>query len=408
MKNSKIILSLSTVLGVLLFTGCNHQPTMYSYETFPKNPNYVIYKPQKDRQFSEENLACMIKELEGKPYVWAEEGPNCFDCSGYLYYMFGKMGVEIPRVAREQIKYGEPIVMKDLKFGDFIFFDTTRNKVGKVTHVGIYLRDGWFSQASSAEKKITYGNLYTSKYYKERFLGARRYYEGNQVIAFQPRMQNYIAQATVATQKVEKPIQLAVAQSNQVNPVINTDTQIQKPIDMAITEHASTETPVQLAVAESNQVNPVINTDTQIQKPIDMAITEHASTEASAQIPTASDAELQKENLSTQQTIATQTPSTTVGESDTKINIHEANVEKKVGKSYYVQVGKFKNKPDMVFLRKIASHGYAYTIMPVSENGKTASKLLIGPFSDRNDANNTLISVKENIVKEAFVTKVSS
>jgi len=46
--------------------------------------------------------------------------------------------------------------------------------------------------------------------------------------------------------------------------------------------------------------------------------------------------------------------------------------------------------------------------VPISENGKAASKLLIGPFNNRNDANNTLISVKENIVKEAFVTKVSS
>lgn len=399
MKRSNILLPLSTVVGLLLFTGCSqNQPGIGAskYETFPKNPNYAIIKPKKDKAFCEENLASMIRELEGKPYVWAEEGPYCFDCSGYLYYMFGKMGVEIPRVAREQIKYGQPIAMKDLKFGDFIFFDTTRRKVGKITHVGIYLKDGWFSQASSAEKKITYGNINTSAYYKDRFMGGRRYYEGKQVIAFQPRMQNYIAQAATTNQNVENPIIAAPIQS-KIAFVDNTTTLTKKE-----------DKPIHLAAAESNQVNTAINTDTQIQKPIDTAITEHASVETPMQIPTASDEELQKENSLTQQTIATQTTSATIGEADTKINTHEAKVEKKVSKSYYVQVGKFKDRPDRVFLRKIKSHGYAYTIMPVSENGKTASKLLIGPFSDRNDANNTLISVKENIVKEAFVTKVSS
>ena len=374
MKKSRVILPLSTVLGLLLFTGCQKQPSMQSYKTFPKNPNYTIIKPQKTHQFTEENLASMIKKLEGRPYVWAEEGPYCFDCSGYLYYMFGSMGVDIPRVAREQIKSGQPIALEELKFGDFVFFDTTRAKLGKITHVGIYLKDGWFSHASSADKKITYGNLFTSKYYKERYKGARRYYEQKDgtYIAFQPKMQNYIAQAA---------------------PVNN----VAKPNMVATKKETS---PVVLALAENKQVNSAVN-----DIKIDMSITENTSAEA----PRASDEELQKESLSTQETIATQTTSTTVNETDTKTNTHdEAKVEKKADKGYYVQVGKFQHKPDRVFLKKITSKGYAYTIVPISENGKKTSKLLIGPFNDRKDANNTLISVKENIVKEAFITKVSS
>jgi cell division septation protein DedD len=113
--------------------------------------------------------------------------------------------------------------------------------------------------------------------------------------------------------------------------------------------------------------------------------------------------------LSTQETIATQTAATDLDEIDTTTQKpDESKVDKKADKGYYVQVGKFQHKPDKVFLKKITSQGYAYTIVPISENGKTTSKLLIGPFNDRHDANNTLISVKENIVKEAFVTKVSS
>jgi len=283
--------------------------------------------------------------------------------------MFGSMGVDIPRVAREQIKSGQPIAIEDLKFGDFIFFDTTKRRTGKISHVGIYLKDGWFSHASSADKKITYGNLFTSKYYKSRFKGARRYYEqkGDTYVAFQPKMQDYIAGAVktkpvmVAMKKETKPITLALAQNKQTTPAAN-----DIKIDMSITENTS------------------------------------------IQEPTASDEELQKENLLAQQTTATQSVATAANEADTQINAKNDTIKKKSDKGYYVQVGKFQHKPDKVFLKKITSQGYAYTIVPISENGKTTSKLLIGPFNDRHDANNTLISVKENIVKEAFVTKVSS
>lgn len=375
MKNSKVILPLSAALGLLLFTGCSqNQPNMHSYQTFPKNPNYDIIKPRQTLQFSEENLANMIKKLEGRPYVWAEEGPYCFDCSGYLYYMFGSMGVDIPRVAREQIKSGQPIAIEDLKFGDFIFFDTTKHRTGKISHVGIYLKDGWFSHASSADKKITYGNLFTSKYYKSRFKGARRYYEqkGDTYVAFQPKMQDYLAGA-VQTKTVTKPA--IVARTKEAEPIT-------------------------VALAQNNQASSAVN-----DIKIDMSITENTSTDT----PRASDEELQKESLSTQETIATQTAATDLDEIDTTTQKpDESKVDKKADKGYYVQVGKFQHKPDKGFLKKITSNGYAYTIVPISENGKTASKLLIGPFNDRNDANNTLISVKENIVKEAFVTKVSS
>jgi cell division septation protein DedD len=176
-------------------------------------------------------------------------------------------------------------------------------------------------------------------------------------------MQNYIAQAAPVN-NVTKPVM--VASKKETEPAV-------------------------LALAENKQVNSAVN-----DIKIDMSITENTS----ADTPRASDEELQKESLSTQQTIATQTTSTAVSETDTQTSTHdEAKIEKKADKGYYVQVGKFQHKPDRVFLKKITSKGYAYTIVPISENGKKTSKLLIGPFN---------ISVKENIVKEAFVTKVSS
>jgi len=141
----------------------------------PRNPNYGIIKPKIKYAPTQKNLDKMVKELQGKPYVWAEEGPNNFDCSGFTYYMYGSMGIEIPRVAREQAKQGRQINVNELIYGDLIFFDTERRHRGRITHVGMYLGNGWFTHASTTEYEIVYSNLNTSSYYKKRLRICRRY-----------------------------------------------------------------------------------------------------------------------------------------------------------------------------------------------------------------------------------------
>lgn len=141
----------------------------------PKNPNYGISKPKVKYTPSKENLHKMVTDLQGSPYVWAEEGPDNFDCSGFTYYMYGSMGIEIPRVAREQAKKGKHIKSNALIYGDLIFFDTERRRRGRITHVGMYLGNGWFTHASAEKYEIIYSNLNTSSYYKQRLRVCRRY-----------------------------------------------------------------------------------------------------------------------------------------------------------------------------------------------------------------------------------------
>ncbi len=160
---------LSLALPLLLvLSACKPDP-------HPKNPNYAIKKPLVKYEPNKKNLDRMVKELQGRPYVWAEEGPNQFDCSGFTYYLYGSMGIEIPRVAREQAKKGNEIKMHELVYGDLIFFDTDKNPKGKITHVGMYLGNGWFTHASTTELEIVYSNLNTSPYYKKRLRICRRY-----------------------------------------------------------------------------------------------------------------------------------------------------------------------------------------------------------------------------------------
>ncbi len=165
----KLIYIILPIFTLFLLTACGKP------DHHPKKPNYGIKKPTIKYKPSKESLGKMVKKLQGSPYVWAEEGPNNFDCSGFTYYMYGSMGINIPRVARYQAKVGKRIAAKDLQYGDLIFFATSKRSRRKITHVGMYLGDGWFTHASTVKHEVIYSNLFTSPYYKKRLRVCRRY-----------------------------------------------------------------------------------------------------------------------------------------------------------------------------------------------------------------------------------------
>jgi len=166
----KQIFILFFFIALLLFSACSQKKP----DAHPKHPNYTIIKPKVKYKPNKKNLGKMVKKLQGSPYVWAEEGPNNFDCSGFTYYMYGSMGIEIPRVARDQAKVGKRIAANDLQYGDLIFF-ATKNHSRKITHVGMYLGNGWFTHASTVKHEVIYSNLFTSPYYKKKLRICRRY-----------------------------------------------------------------------------------------------------------------------------------------------------------------------------------------------------------------------------------------
>jgi len=122
------------------------------------------------------NLSSLLKEAEkhlGKSYVWGAVGPTEFDCSGFTSFVCRKNGINIPRTSINQSKVGIKIAREDLKEGDLIFFDTSKDKKGYITHVGLYLGNNNFIHASSANKKVVISSLNQS-FYKARFKWGRR------------------------------------------------------------------------------------------------------------------------------------------------------------------------------------------------------------------------------------------
>lgn len=111
--------------------------------------------------------------LRGTPYKWSGESIKGFDCSGFIYYLIqtetGRN--DLPRSSADMfVSLGVAIDIEDIQPGDLVFFTTYKKGP---SHVGLYLGDGDFVHASSAQGQVTISNM-SEGYYKERFLGARR------------------------------------------------------------------------------------------------------------------------------------------------------------------------------------------------------------------------------------------
>ena len=157
-----------TLFTLLLLQGCA-QKKPYSY------PNYDIIKPKPVCKANRKNIQTLLDSYLGKPYVWAEEGPHAFDCSGLVYNIYGKMGVTIPRTASEQAKVGKRISFDELEYGDLIFFGSTNKHSRRINHVGIYLGNGWFAEASSKKRKVVLTNFAEEPKYMHRIKVCKRY-----------------------------------------------------------------------------------------------------------------------------------------------------------------------------------------------------------------------------------------
>ena len=129
----------------------------------------------------EDEIIETAKEFLGVKYVWAANGPDAFDCSGFTKYVFEKHGITLPRYSGYQAHIGTKVAYNKLKKGDLVFFGT--DKKGKVNHVGIYLGDHKFIHASSGGKKVMITSFIQKKFYRNRFLHGQRIVHSNNFLA---------------------------------------------------------------------------------------------------------------------------------------------------------------------------------------------------------------------------------
>jgi len=119
---------------------------------------------------TQDKLVTFSRKLLNIPYKFGGNTILGIDCSAYVKKVYGLLGVELPRTAREQFNEGQQIDREELSIGDLVFF---RTYASFPSHVGIYLGNNLFIHASSKGKKVTINSLDTP-YYLKRFIGAKR------------------------------------------------------------------------------------------------------------------------------------------------------------------------------------------------------------------------------------------
>ena len=132
---------------------------------------YITNRPPEhevpESYLDDETFAAILKEAEkylGFPYVWGGSSPSTsFDCSGFVSYVYNQCGWSFGRLGAQGL-YNISTRTSNPKPGDLVFFTGTYDTPG-ISHVGIYVGDGWMLHCGDP---ISYANLNTS-YWQSHF-----------------------------------------------------------------------------------------------------------------------------------------------------------------------------------------------------------------------------------------------
>jgi peptidoglycan DL-endopeptidase CwlO len=109
-------------------------------------------------------VAFALKQL-GKPYVWATEGPDTYDCSGLVLASYLSVGVRMPRVANNQYGAGQPVLASQLLPGDLLFFSTDPRDWRQIHHVAIYIGHGQMVHAPRFGDVVKVSPIWWTEYF---------------------------------------------------------------------------------------------------------------------------------------------------------------------------------------------------------------------------------------------------
>ncbi len=164
-----------------LFAAC-HSTKHVSVSRTETSNNSTDYKPLKKGELKrkyaavlgvapgkikDERLYYFIDDWYGTPYKWGGNDQRGVDCSGLVCQLYSNVyGVKLRRTAAQQ--HGESRNFKrkkKFKEGDLVYF---RSQGKEPTHVGVYLKNGYFFHAGT--KGVTINHL-DDMYWKRTYMG---------------------------------------------------------------------------------------------------------------------------------------------------------------------------------------------------------------------------------------------
>ncbi|AKP67452.1 C40 family peptidase [Companilactobacillus ginsenosidimutans] len=117
-------------------------PSAVTNQIATKRPAVSLNGKSKDQVI--EDVISAAKDQLGKPYVWNAKGPDSFDCSGLMQYVFRQVtGDNIGSWTVPQESAGTKVSLNDLQRGDLVFW----GPAGATYHVALYLGDNQYLNA---------------------------------------------------------------------------------------------------------------------------------------------------------------------------------------------------------------------------------------------------------------------
>lgn len=104
----------------------------------------------------------------GSPYVWGAAGPDTFDCSGLVQWVYGQLGIATPRTAQAQYDWATPVSVEAMQPSDLVFYEHTYPSSERITHVGIYVGSGLVvmaPQAGDFVKEVAFNDPYWASHF---------------------------------------------------------------------------------------------------------------------------------------------------------------------------------------------------------------------------------------------------
>ncbi len=92
------------------------------------------------------------KNFLGIPYRYGGNGPNSFDCSGFVKYVYAGFGVDLPRTTYSMLGVGTRVSKQELIPGDLVFF----NGGG---HVGLYVGNNTYIHAPETGRTVSIDDM---------------------------------------------------------------------------------------------------------------------------------------------------------------------------------------------------------------------------------------------------------
>jgi gamma-D-glutamyl-L-lysine dipeptidyl-peptidase len=120
---------------------------------------------------SEADLVATARRFMGVPYLWGGMSARGIDCSGLTSRVYAANGVALLRDTGLQFDdpRARPIERALLRPGDLVFFGET-----KITHVGLYVGDGRFINATTHTRPDVHEEALDDPYWVALYRGARR------------------------------------------------------------------------------------------------------------------------------------------------------------------------------------------------------------------------------------------